>query len=148
MSTPVENQDPRERNWIYFTAGVVLLLLTVWAVFAFSAARETKRAEEKADELIAALSDAGANTPDRDQIVRVLGDNGGATCADPNKALSRATLYALLANGAAGPGSRPVIADGRVLKGQLLIIEVYCPSQLDDFQEFVDDLKTDDVAGS
>jgi hypothetical protein len=41
-----------------------------------------------------------------------------------------------------------VIADSRVLQGQLLIIEVYCPDELEDFQEFVDDLKTDDVAGS
>jgi hypothetical protein len=28
----------------------------------------------------------------------------------------------------------------------LLIIEVYCPEELEDFQEFVDDLKTDAVA--
>ncbi len=32
------------------------------------------------------------------------------------------------------------------MKGQLLIIEIYCPDELEDFQEFVDDLKTDDVA--
>ena len=146
MSTPVENQEPRERMWIYFTAGVVLLLLAVWAIFAFSSGRENKRAEEKADELIAALSDAGARTPDKDQIVRVLGDDGGATCANPNKALSRATLLSLLANGATGPGARPVIADSRAVQGQLLIIKIYCPKQLEDFQDFVDDLKTDDVA--
>ena len=148
MSTPSENQPPRERTWIYFTAGVVLLLLTVWAVFAFSSARETRRAEDKADELISALEDAGARTPDQDQIVRVLGDDGGATCDNPNKALSRATLLSLLANGATGPGARPVIADSRAVKGQLLIIKIYCPEELEDFQEFVDDLKTDDVAGS
>ena len=41
-----------------------------------------------------------------------------------------------------------MIADGRVLKGQLLIIKVYCPEELEDFQQFVDDLETDDVAGS
>ena len=52
--------------------------------------------------------------------MRVLGDDGGATCADPNEALSRATLLAQLTNGAAGPGIRPVIADSRVVKGQLL----------------------------
>ena len=146
MSTPVETETPRERMWIYFTAGVVLLLLTVWAVFAFSSARENNRAEEKADQLITALADAGARTPDKDQIVRVLGDDGGATCANPNKALSRATLLSLLANGATGPGARPVIADSRAVQGQLLIIKIYCPKQLEDFQDFVDDLKTDDVA--
>jgi hypothetical protein len=118
----------------------------IWGIFAFSSARETARAQEKADELIAALQDAGARTPDRDQIVRVLGDDGGATCADPNKALGRATLHTLLANGATGPGARPVIADSRVLQGQLLIIQVYCPEELEDFQEFVNDLKTDTVA--
>jgi hypothetical protein len=39
-----------------------------------------------------------------------------------------------------------VIADSRAVRGQLLIIEIYCPDELEDFQEFVDDLKTDDVA--
>jgi hypothetical protein len=80
--------------------------------------------------------------------VRVLGDDGGATCTDPNKALNRAILLSQLANGAGGPGTRPVIADSRVVKGQLLIIEVYCPDQLADFKKFVEDFKTGDVAGN
>ena len=146
MTTPVENQSPRERSWIYWTACVILAVLTLWAIFAFSSARETKRAGDKADQLIAALQDAGARTPDKNQVVRVLGDDGGATCANPNNALSRATLLTLLANGATGPGARPVIADSRAVKGQLLIMKIYCPDELKDFQQFVDDLKTDDVA--
>jgi Tfp pilus assembly protein FimT len=120
--------------------------MVIWGIFAFSSARETRRAQDKADELIAALQDAGARTPDQDQVVRVLGDDGGATCANPNKALSRATLFSLLTNGATGPGARPVIADSRVVQGQLLIMQTYCPEELEDFQKFVDDLKTDDVA--
>ena len=78
--------------------------------------------------------------------MRVLGDDGGAVCANPNKALSRATLLTQLANGASGPGARPVIADSRVVQGQVLIIQVYCPDELEEFQEFADDLKTADVA--
>jgi Tfp pilus assembly protein FimT len=120
--------------------------MVIWGIFAFSSARETRRAQDKADELIAALQDAGARTPDQDQVVRVLGDDGGATCANPNKALSRATLFSLLTNGATGPGARPVIADSRVVQGQLLIMQTYCPEELEEFQKFVDDLKTDDVA--
>lgn len=147
-STPTETQSPRERSWIYITALVLLGVLALAGVLAFSEGRETARALTKADELIAALEDAGARTPDRDVVARVLGDDGGATCEDPNEALTRAVLLAQLANGASGPGARPVIADSRVLQGQLLIIEVYCPDELDDFQEFVDDLETDDVAGS
>lgn len=148
MTAPVESQTPRERSWIYITACVILVVLALWGIFAFSSARETKRAQDKADQLIAALQDAGARTPDQDQIVRVLGEDGGATCANPNEALSRATLFTLLANGASGPGARPVIADSRVLQGQLLIMKIYCPNQLEDFQQFVDDLKTDNVASN
>jgi Tfp pilus assembly protein FimT len=146
MSTPVETQSKRERNWIYITAWVLLGAFVLAGLIAFSSARETREAQEKADELIAAIEDAGATAPDRDQIVRVLGDDGGATCEDPNEALNRAVLLAQLSNGASGPGSRPVIADSRVFQGQLLIIEVYCPDELEEFQEFVDDLETDDVA--
>ena len=146
MTTPVENQSPRERSWIYFAACAILAVMVIWGIFAFSSARETRRAQDKADQLIAALQDAGARTPDQDQVVRVLGDDGGATCANPNKALSRATLLSLLTNGATGPGARPVIADSRVVQGQLLIMQTYCPEELEDFQQFVDDLKTDDVA--
>ena len=147
MSTPTETQSTRERNWIYITALVVLGVLIVAGLIAFSSARETRNAEDKADELIAALEDAGARTPDRDQIVRVLGEDGGATCENPNDALSRAVLLSQLSNGATGPGGRPVVADSRVFQGQMLIIEIYCPEELEDFQEFVDDLKTDGVAG-
>lgn len=146
MSTPVETQSKRERNWIYITAWVLLGAFVLAGLIAFSSARETREAQEKADELIAAIEDAGATAPDRDQIVRVLGDDGGATCEDPNEALNRAVLLSQLSNGASGPGSRPVIADSRVFQGQLLIIEVYCPDELDDFREFVEDLETDDVA--
>jgi hypothetical protein len=147
MSTQLETQTKRERSWIYITAWIVLGVFLVGGLIAFRSARETREASDKADELITELEAAGARTPDKDQIVRVLGDDGGATCTDPNDSLSRAILLSQLANGASGPGGRPVIADSRVVQGQLLIIKVYCPDELDDFQEFVDDLETDDVAG-
>jgi Tfp pilus assembly protein FimT len=147
MSTHSETQTPRERSWLYITACLVLGLMVVIALFAFGSARQTQKAQDKADQLISELNAVGARAPDQDQIVRVLGDDGGATCANPNQALSRATLLSQLANGAAGPGARPVIADSRAVQGQLLIIKVYCPDELADFQAFVDDLKTDTVAG-
>ena len=146
MSTVNENQDRRERSWLYITCWVVLIALVVGGLIAFRSATETKNANDKADQLITELKAAGARTPDKDQIVRVLGDDGGATCADPNDALSRSILLSQLTNGATGPGARPVIADSRVFKGQLLIIKIYCPDELDDFQAYVDNLKTDNVA--
>jgi len=147
MSTSMESQPRRERSWIYYSALILLIAMVVAALLVFRGARESREASDKADQLIAALEDAGARTPDRDQVVRVLGDDGGATCENPNDALSRSVLLSQLSNGASGPGARPVIADSRVFKGQLLIIEVYCPDELDEFRAFVDDLKTADVAG-
>jgi Tfp pilus assembly protein FimT len=147
MSTPVETQTGSERRIIYIVVAVVVVILLIIGLIAFSSARSTQQAEQKADQFIAALQAEGARTPTRDQVVRVLGDDGGATCNNPNDALSRGILLSLLSNGAAGPGIRPVIADSRVVRGQLLIIKIYCPDELEDFQDFVDDLKTDDVAG-
>ena len=123
-------------------------MVTLGGVLAFSEGVDNAQAQNKANELVTALTEVGARAPDPDEVARVLGDDGGATCEDPNEALSRAVLLSQLTNGASGPGARPVIADSRVVQAQLLIIEIYCPDELEDFQEFVDDLKTDDVAGS
>ncbi|WP_286928719.1 MULTISPECIES: hypothetical protein [Aeromicrobium] len=145
MSTHTENQSSRERSWIYITACVLLAGAAIVAVLLFEDVRESNRAQDRADELITALEEAGVTqTPDRDRIVRVLGDDGGAVCDDPNGALRRATFFSMLTNGAAGPGTRPVIADSRAVQGQLLIMEVYCPDELDEFREFAEDLKTDE----
>jgi Tfp pilus assembly protein FimT len=148
MSTPAETQRPRERSWIFIAVLVLLGVVTLAGVLAFSRGVNDAQAQNKANELIDALTEVGARTPDVDQVARVLGDDGGATCENPNEALSRAVLLSQLTNGATGPGQRPVIADSRVVQGQLLIIQIYCPDELDDFQEFVGDLKTDGVAGS
>jgi len=79
--------------------------------------------------------------------VRVLGTDGGATCENPNDALSRAVLFTQLANGAAGPGARPVIVDSKVFRGQLLVIQIYCPDELPQFQQPVESLRAARVAG-
>ena len=80
----------------------------------------------------------------------MLGDDGGALCDDPGeRPAHRRSLNAQLTNGAAGPGhAADHRRQTRLLQGQLLVIEVYCPDELEDFQEFVDDLKTDDVTES
>jgi Tfp pilus assembly protein FimT len=149
MSTSLETQPRRERSALYIAAMAILVVMAVVALFAFRSIRTTQEAEQKADELIAALQDAGATrVPSQDQVVRVLGEDGGAVCEDPNEALSQAILYSMLTNGAAGPGARPVIADSRAVQGELLVIETYCPEHLEDFQQLVADLELDDdVAG-
>ncbi|MEV0900540.1 hypothetical protein [Actinoplanes sp. NPDC049802] len=136
-------QDSKVLAWI---SGGVLVLMAGIGLVTYSGAKQSVEAQEKADQLVAELTAAGLRVPQTDQIVQVLGDDGGAVCLDPGNALRRGILYGQLTNGAAGPGQRPVIADDNVVQGQLLIMKVYCPDELEEFQEVVDDLKFDEVA--
>ena len=146
MSTHTEQSTKRERSVLYIVVVVVLVVLGIIAFAMFRTARATAEAEDKAEQLIQELEDAGVDvqrTPE--QIARVLGDDGGAVCANPNDALSRAILLDRIANGAGGPGIRPIITDERYLQGQLLIMGVYCPDEVEEFQQFVDELELTDT---
>jgi Tfp pilus assembly protein FimT len=131
---------------LYIAAAVMLLVLGVVAVVNYTAEYQSAEADAKADQLIAELNTAGLRAPKKENIVKVLGPDGGAVCLDPDDALRRGILYGQLTNGAAGPGQRPVIADNKVVQGQLLIIKVYCPTYLETFQKVVDALKLEGVA--
>jgi hypothetical protein len=144
MTVSVDNTK-RARITTYVLLGAIVLLLALGGLAVFRSAKSSADAEEKADQLIAALEAAGLPTPSKDQIVGVLGDDGGAICADPNSSLKRAILNSQLSNGAGGPGTRPVIADSRAVQGELLVIKIYCPDALEDFTKFVEDTKFDDV---
>jgi hypothetical protein len=136
----------RERRWTYWVALGLLGVLILIALLTFSSARSTQEARDKADQLIAALESEGLTPPSEDQIVNVLGEDGGALCEDPGNALRQAITNNQLANGAAGPGLRPILADAaQLLKGELLALEIYCPEELPDFQRYVDDLQSENV---
>ena len=139
--------EPEHHNrWIYWGAWTLLGVFVIIGLFTFSSANKSRKADEKADQLIAAFEKAGAyRVPSKDQVVRVLGDDGGAVCDDPGSSLRQATLYSMISNGAAGPGMRPVVADTRALKGQLAVIQVYCPDVLEDFKSYASDLKYADT---
>lgn len=136
----------RERVILYGVIAAMVAILMVIGVAGWRAEKADRAAEEKADRLIAALRELGTRVPSRDQIVKVLGGDGGRVCADPTSALRRAAYLAQLSNGAGGPGTRPVIADSNVAKGELAIITIYCPDRLSDFEEFIDGLHTTDPA--
>lgn len=145
MTTEEQGPGRRERVILYSVIAVLVVVLVVVAVATWRTGKATRAAEDKADRLGAALAELGARVPARDQLVRVLGNDGGPVCADPSSALQRAASLAGLSNGAGGPGTRPVIADSKVVEGQLAIIAIYCPDQLSEFEEFVDDLRTADL---
>ena len=135
----------QKKTWIYWTAIGLLVVAVVIGLVTFSSARSTAQAQDKADQFSAALEDAGLTAPSQDQIVRVLGDDGGTLCEDPGSALRKAILFGQLVNGAAGPGQRPVVADSRVVQGQLIALQVYCPDRLADFKESIQELEFADV---
>lgn len=149
MTTPRESQSRAERRTIYILVSVMIGVMVVIGLIAYRGQERTEEAEQKADEFIAALRDAGATrTPSQEQVVGVLGIDGGAVCSNPNDALSRSALLVLMANGASGPGIRPVLADSKVIQGELLVIQVYCPEELEEFKQFVEDLNLNEkVAG-
>jgi nitrogen fixation-related uncharacterized protein len=148
MSTVEETATQKDRRVVYIVITVALVLLLIICFVFYRSAQSNQQAQDKANQLIAALQKAGVRVvPSQEQIVSVLGDDGGALCKDPASALRKSILFSQLTNGAAGPGIRPVIVDSKVFKGQLAAIQIYCPDQLPQFQQMVEKLKTAKVAG-
>jgi hypothetical protein len=148
MSTVEETSTQRDRRIVYAVIAGALVILLVIALVFYRRAETSQEAQGKADQLIAALQKAGVRVvPSQEQVVRVLGNDGGAICKDPTSSLRQALLFSQLTNGAGGPGIRPVIVDSKIFKGELLVIQIYCPDELPKFQQMVEQLKTAGVAG-
>ncbi len=146
--TVTETSSDKETRTTYLVMGAAVLVLAVIALFTFHSGKTSQQAQQKAVQLSAALTAAGARAPSQETLVRLFGNDGGSVCDDPNGALRRGVLAQQLMNGAAGPGMRPVIADRRVVDAQLLIMKVYCPGDVPTFQEFVNSLNLGDTVKS
>ncbi|MFH9725957.1 hypothetical protein ACH4M4_23790 [Streptomyces sp. NPDC017254] len=135
-----------EHKWVYIGAIVILVALVVIGLVQYSAVRRTSQTAAKANQLNEELAKAGYPTPETDTTERLLGTDGGAVCEDPGSALTTALQrIQQLSNGATGPGMRPVIADTKAVEVERIVLQVYCPDKVDDFDESIDDLKTDDT---
>src|SRR6476620_8642644 len=131
--------EPEHHNrWVYWGAWIILGVFIVIGLFTFSSANKSRKANDKADQLITALKDAGAqHVPSKDQLVRVLGTDGGAICESPGDSLAKATLYSMMGTGSSGPGMRPIVADTNAVLGELAVIKVYCPAAVEDVKSYV-----------
>jgi hypothetical protein len=133
---------------VYWVIAVVVLLAAIIGLFAYNANEQTEAAEQKAVELTQAFEQAGLTVPaDTERIARSLGTDGGAVCENPATALGKATLADAMTNGGSFVGRRAVIVDPRLLKGEALILQVYCPDKLQPYQAYIDSLKTDTTLG-
>jgi hypothetical protein len=146
--TPMSPEPPvvhhKEHNkWVYVIAAIVAVVLAIVLLATFTERHHSTQANAKASALTTKLVAAGYGVPDQDTIVALLGTDGGAVCKHPTGDLSKATWFSNMANGAGGPGARPVIADSRAVAAEAIVISVYCPEHLQQFQDDVQDLKTD-----
>ena len=138
-------QDAKHRRLLWICGGVALVLVII-GLFTYNSGKDDREAQQKAQQLTQRLDAAGLPVPaSQDTIIRALGNDGGAVCADPGAALSRGILLDSLVNGASFVGRRPIIADRRLIQGEVLILQTYCPDELQKYQDKVDELKTDDV---
>ena len=133
------------RLW-YWIIGSFVVVLAIVGLITYSGKNEDQEAQQKAAQLTQAFQQAGLTVPvNQDIFVRSFGTDGGAVCDNPANALGRATLHDQMTNGADFVGRRPVIVDSRILTGGALILQTYCPEELEEFKEKTGDLKTDDV---
>jgi hypothetical protein len=144
MSIP--ETEPRSHTWMYWVLGAILIVLALIGVASYSGEKKDQESQQKAAELTAKFRAAGLPVPhDQDLLIRTLGDDGGPVCDDPDGALRKALLFDQIANGASFVGRRPVIGDPRIVQGAILILETYCPDELEKVRDDLEDLKTDDV---
>ncbi|KOG36555.1 MULTISPECIES: hypothetical protein [Streptomyces] len=134
-----------EHKWIYWGAIVILVGLAITGVIRYAYVTTNAKTQSKANQLQQELVKAGYPSPDTDTVERLLGTDGGQVCEEPGNALKTALWKIQQSNGAAGPGQRPVISDTRAVEAERIVLQVYCPDELDDFDEALDDLKTDDT---
>ncbi|HET9139596.1 hypothetical protein [Actinophytocola sp.] len=147
---PDLNQQATESDWRSphrWVIIVVILGLIVTGLILYRFHENNEAAQAKANELIAALKEEGLSAPTNiETITSVLGTDGGAVCEDPGGALQKAILDSQLVNGASYVGMRPVRAKVNVVRGETVILEVYCPDKVEGFQDSVRDYVFDNDA--
>jgi hypothetical protein len=143
---PTESDGPdpgdHHRRRIYAVVVAVLVVLVIVGLLAYSSQKNDAEAQQKAQQLEQSFKAAGLTVPaSRDDIVRTLGTDGGAVCENPANALGKATLNDALTNGADFVGRRPVLVDRRIVIGEALILQTYCPDKLKAYQDTINELK-------
>jgi glutamate:GABA antiporter len=125
-------------RWLPWAIAALVVLLAVAGLVVYKHGKDNQLARARADEVIALFEVHHLVTPvSRNEVINVLGTNGGPACASPNGALTRALRNQQLSNGAATVGSRPIRDSKQVVLGEQLVIQVYCPEKLPGFRQYV-----------
>jgi hypothetical protein len=133
------------RDRVAWIIGIAMVVLAVAGIAVFKQGHDERVARDRADQVIALYRSHDLPVPvSRKTVIRVFGTDGGAICDNPNGALTRAIQNQQLATGG-NAGSRPIRTDRRVVTGEELILQVYCPSKLPAYQRYVDSKRFDRV---
>jgi len=125
----------KHERWIHRVTAAAIVVLAAVGLLVYSEARHNRQAVQKAVQLEQRFKQAGLTVPvSRDDIVRSLGTDGGAVCANPSNALGNAMLYDVITNGADFAGRRAVIVARRILLGEYLVLETYCREKAKAYQ--------------
>ncbi len=126
-------------RWLPWAIAALVVVLAVAGVLIYKHGKDNQLARARAGEVIALFEAHHLATPiSRNEVINVLGTDGGPVCASPNGALTQALRNQQLSNGAATVGSRPIRASKQVVFGEQLVIQVYCPGKLGGFRKYVD----------
>ena len=133
-----------DNRLLYWIIGAIAVFLCVIGLITFGGQKKDQESQAKAQQLTQKFRAAGLPVPvNQNVFVRTLGNDGGPVCDNPASALGKALLIDQLGNGASFVGRRPVIVDRKILTGELLILQTYCPEKVQDYKDKIDDLKTD-----
>lgn len=142
---PERHETSTSHKLLYGLIGVVIGVLIVVGILAYDSGKDNKDARAKAEKLTKLYAENGiADDQDIDQMVSIYGTEGGYAC-QVDEATLEATVNDMLAAGSGGVGGRPVLGDSNLVKSTKLMMEVYCPDQLDSVESYLDDLETDDT---
>ena len=133
---------------IYWTVGGVLAVLLIIAMVTWNYNKANAEALDKANQLISSYKEAGLTAPrSAENVAEVLGTDGGEVCV----AASSDYLLGYIKTRLGVGGEfyfRPIIVDRRPLQGAALIVKTYCPEEAPRLQEFIDGLKSADLAAN
>ncbi len=136
----VEREQRTALRWLSIAilalVGITMVILTVMYDRPDAAAAD---AQSKAAELVAALEDQGLQSLDEETVARVYGTTGGRACTMTDT--EQLDLAVLNAQKTGEVNQRPGQVDPRFADYQRAMIETYCPSRLEAFDEFVDGLR-------
>jgi glutamate:GABA antiporter len=126
------------QRWLPWAIGVLVIILAVASLLIYKQGKDNQVAQARAGEVIALFQAHHVPTPvSRDEVINVLGDDGGPVCSNPNGALTKALRNQQLSNGGATVGARPIRTSPEVFVGEQLVIQVYCPEKLAGFRKYV-----------